>query len=275
MPGWGQQQWGIDAWGGVGASLTITKAVAVDTHTVRVTLSREPKHDSRAAAGDATNPATWTVSRLDTGALHTVLGVELAAAPLGWDVFVLEAFAGHLVTHRIQSTTLQALNGVPISAPNSAGFLGVLSISASAQDGNLADRGLRAVDLANPPGATETNVGGTLQVVGGDYASVAGTQLLKKLIYRRLFTRKRGFFHLPNYGLGLKVKEPLPAADVVLLRKLIERDVALEPEVESVRVEVEFLEAENAVVIRLQVRERATGAEHHFRFPDEAPAAMF
>ena len=55
-------------------------------------------------------------------------------------------------------------------------------------------------------------IGGSLRIgADGDYVADEGTELMKKLILRRLLTPKGAFFHLPDYGYGLAVKEPTPA----------------------------------------------------------------
>jgi len=68
----------------------------------------------------------------------------------------------------------------------------------------------------------------------GDYEEDSGISLIKKLIIRRLLTPKGGFFHLPDYGLGFAVKEPINPTRLVELKTDIERQCKLEPEIGSV-----------------------------------------
>ena len=100
---------------------------------------------------------------------------------------------------------------------------------------------------------------GALQIgADGDYTLQQGAALVRKLIIRRLITRPGEFYHLPDYGLGLRVKEPVPGS-IITLRGEIERQVELEPEVESALAKVSFSPTNNILTIQLQVVLKATG----------------
>ena len=55
---------------------------------------------------------------------------------------------------------------------------------------------------------------------------------------RRLMTTPGGFFHLPNYGLGIRLKESLITTDLVKLRTEVQRQILLEPEFDSAQVAI-------------------------------------
>jgi hypothetical protein len=244
-PGWGSS-WTPGAWGSTALSLSslfVVSAAALNTRTVRVVLSALPQQAGIAIPNDILNPATWTVQRLDTAAFFTVLLIDPTADPLSFDVTVLEDFGPVSVTHRVTAATLKSVLGALIGSPDYADFLGLSSANA------VAPVAPRTRDYANAP--TPFNpLGGTLQITAaGDYATIGGKELLRKLIVRRLITSPGEFFHLPEYGVGLRVKEPLPAADLTKLRAEIERQILLEPDVVSVRVSLRFTPAQGTLEV--------------------------
>lgn len=96
---------------------------------------------------------------------------------------------------------------------------------------------------------------------GGDYASMTGAELIKKLILRRLTTKPGDFFHLPNYGIGLREKEPLPVSDLRKLAKAIEVQVAQEPEVGAVKATLAYSASAATLNVRVQVQLKPTGQQ--------------
>jgi hypothetical protein len=247
--GWGTGTWGTSPWGLSAATATITvdNAVAISTNTVRVTLSTEPKNISTTAAGDALNPSTWVVTRLDTGAGFTELFVTKVSATQ-YDITIVEQFADVSVTHRVLTTTLKSAAGNLVGTPNFADFLGITNFAV------VEPSKIGLTDFANSPFPFNPP-GGTLEIsAGGDYAMISGAKLVRKLIYRRLVTSPKEFFHLPNYGVGLRLKEPLPTNDLVKLTAEIERQVELEPEVESAAAVVEFTPSKNLLVVIVRAK---------------------
>lgn len=107
---------------------------------------------------------------------------------------------------------------------------------------------------------TETTAGSTLRITtGGDYASQSGEALVKKLILRRLISKPGDFFHLPNYGVGLRVKEPIPTVDLRKLAVQIEQQINLEPEVAESRANLSYAAGTGMLVVSVKVRLKATG----------------
>jgi len=256
---------------GVGTS--ILAAVALSTREVKVTLSGEPKHSSEFVVGDAFNPATWTVQRIDSGAFLIVVGVN-AYSPLQYGLVVLEEFGPVTVEHRASSNTLLDVSGNLLVAPRQASFYGLLA--AAALPGQKAALRVASVDIANPPlpVTAPDMVGGTLTIDGaGDYDVVSGTALLRKLILRRLITRPGDFFHLPGYGVGLAEKEPLSAGNLARFRTEIERQVRLEPDAEDVRAAV-LLESSGVLTVRVTARQRTTNQAVSVTVPLQAQAVQ-
>lgn len=103
---------------------------------------------------------------------------------------------------------------------------------------------------------------GTLEIESdGDYASMTGAELIKKLILRRLTTKPGDFFHLPNYGIGLREKEPLPVADLRKLAKAIELQVAQEPEVAAVKATLAYSASAAVLNVRVQAQLKTSGQQ--------------
>jgi len=80
-----------------------------------------------------------------------------------------------------------------------------------------------------------------------------------KLVKRRLISNTGDFFHLPNYGLGLRIKEPIPNVDLRKLAVQIEQQVNLEPEVAESRASLSYAAGTGTLLINLKVRLKATG----------------
>ena len=73
--GWGLDPYGLGPYGsaGAGVGINLVAAFATSTNDVEVELSGEPTHSSPGNTGDALNPNTWMVQRLDTtDFLHVV-----------------------------------------------------------------------------------------------------------------------------------------------------------------------------------------------------------
>ena len=199
--GYGKDAYGTgsEGWGGIGAALTIVRALAISTNTVRVTLSREPVHKSVILRGDATNPATWQVTN-DRGVVYTVLETT-QFAPEVWDVHVLESWDVYQVTHTVGSTTLVTANGYVIAPPNSADFPGLLSTIAaqSPQD----QPPYAVADLANPPFPLPSRSiqGGSFVIAqNGDYALDVGSDFYRKMVLRVISIQPNGFPWAPGWG---------------------------------------------------------------------------
>ena len=265
IAGFGEDSWGIGLWGSAVplSPLSVTGAVALSTKEVQVTVSREAQVLASTVAGDALNPATWVIQRLDTAFLFSVLSVR-QVDPLTFIVSVLQDFGSQRVTHRILTTTLLDSDGNPVTL-NQADYAGLLSAEAK-DEASRARRSSNAVrDVANPP-VPNSPAGGTLIInSGGDYELEDGAALLKKLIIRRLTTQKGGFFHLPEYGVGLAVKGLLPAANLIKLRADIIRQVKREPEVTAADVQLS-LGTQNDLTVRVRAQ-IDTGGSLDFSFP--------
>lgn len=242
MAGWGTVPWGLGPWGfGAEARLFFTNAFPISDRILRVTLSREPRHTSALHAGDALNPRSWTVYRNDTNQVFTVLAVRPGSLHLVWDLYLLQALGPWGVEHTVISTNLRDSSGTLLGDPNSFEFQGCLTPAEQPK------AKIREYDLAND---------GTLKIdSSGDYAKVQGEALLRKLITRRLLTLPGTLFFLTDYGLGIRIKEPLNTTSLVALRAEVERQIKQEPEVSNVSVS---LRMSTDGVLTISVKARLT-----------------
>lgn len=259
--GFGSSAYGSESYGGGLPSIELSAAQPLDTNTVRVTLTSQALALSGFAIGDALNPSTWTVLRLDTGAVFTVLAVRAIAIDT-YDIFVLETFGDSKTTHSVGSTTLLTPSGVLVGPIKTFNFLGVLDSDFSKPVAATSQRRYPSRDIANPPFPTTNNsvAGGFVTTSSGDVALDEGVALLRKLILRRLTTPLGGFFHLPKYGFGFDVKNPVQGTgDMVRLKQRIEKDLLNEPELEKVIVNMEQRADLGILVIKVSAAVKKTG----------------
>jgi len=216
---WGLGEWGLTPYG-ADPTLTVQSAVATTTHSVTVTLSRPPRARSVLSAGDALNPSSWTVERVDGSRTFTPIGV-LKITDRRFQIFLREPLSSRNYQHRVQSLVLlSAATGVVISAPRYADFPGVLPTTAVNEP-----RGAWDFEQTNVlSGALNTSTAGT-------YTRIFTEDVLRKLIYRRLTTLPGAYYHLnaDEFGQGLKVKEGLRASSLPALKVNIEQEVLKEP----------------------------------------------
>lgn len=236
--------------------LAVLSASVVGTNAVQVTFSAPPLAISSVAAGDAFNPASWSITRTDTGAAFDVMAI-VQVSPTIFNVLIYERWAAASITHQISAAGMLDPYGATIIAPTTATFQGVVSVSQVTQDAIAASNRYTLTDIANPPFPQKgTQLGGGVRIIGaaGDFQNESGNTLLTKLILRRLSITTGAFFYMPDYGLGVRVKELVLTKDMVALKKKVEDQVAQEPEVEAVNASL-MLDAVNEIIyISLQVR---------------------
>jgi hypothetical protein len=270
-----QLGWGLDPYGtgGFGSApsvvgVSFVSAVALSTNEVRVTLSAEPLHTVSVGEGDAFNPNTWTVQRLDTLEFFNVVRVD-EISPTVYKLTVLQPFGSALVAHQVSSATLRDAGGGILLPPRKANFAGALAEETATPDAKLASQNAQVRDVANPPLPVSAPdlIGGTLVVgASGDYENVSGSDLLRKLIIRRLITMPGDFFHLPDYGIGLRVKEPIPSGDLVKLKADIDQQVLAEPEVNNVNTFLS-LTTDNVLYVQVRAQLKNTGQQIEIGVP--------
>jgi hypothetical protein len=235
----------------------LVASYATSTHGIRVSLTAAPRAADQYEPGDALNPATWSVTRLDTNASVTVIGAVLHDATTV-DLITLDALGNHFVEHEVAAIGLIAASGDPLTGPNTATLDGVVH-TMDPLDAVTSEQ-FRDRDLANPPFQVDRGLGtnGTI-IIGadGDYATEAGEPLIKKLVTRRLGTPRGAFKHLPRYGIGLQEKEPVASAgDLMRLRKEIETQVLEEPDVANTRASL-TMDRSGVLIVQVQIKPKS------------------
>lgn len=240
MSGWGTGLWGTGAWGGLDLLVTGASALALTDRSVQVEIPSTPLQESEIGDGDALNPLTWSVT--SAGRQLTVLAVV------------------RLNTVQFEIRTLELLDSwqhqVVVDAPTLRDSLGAVSpVTFTVLGCRQAPRSLGPttdlVDLANPPFVGGGAGGSILVGAGGDYETETGRALLLKRVHRLLTTLPGELLGAPDYGIGLRVKEPLTVADVRELRLQIERALEAEPDVERAGARLRL--ADNALTVELRV----------------------
>lgn len=253
--GWGKQPYGVSAFGAsVAGAVSMKRALAVTTRQVDVELTGAVRDNSPYFEGDALNPSTWQVQRLDTNAQIPVVGVEQVGTNT-YRILCLEEFGPASVEHLVSTANLLDASGNLLATPRQLTFLGLLDEDAASNEAKLAKRRVAVRDIANPQKL------GTLVVdAGGDYQTVTGEELVRKLILRRLMSTPGDFFHLPEYGLGAATKEPLRVSDVARFKAAVERQVLEEDEVETARATV-TLSANGVLEVVVRARLAQSGQQ--------------
>ena len=273
---YGLVDWGTSPWAVSIIPLEFSRVYATGSNTVRVILNREPLHSTTTVIGDALNPRTWTVSVPQTGEqLIPVLVTQID--PVTYDIHTWKSFPSYHIDVQLQTTTLLDLVGAA-AGTLTALFAGSLDQSTDTTNNLLSTRGYNVVDLLNRQVPDSIMFGGTLTITsGGDYQASSGQEFVKKMIYRRLLaTPARGnatgvpdYFHLPDYGAGLLelVKMPMTTPNMVTIKKAVERQVLLEPEVSSVQVSLSFDSSKGILTIALVAKLKLTGQAVNMALP--------
>lgn len=215
---YGLSEWGLDFWG-TDPTLYMQSATATTTHSVTVTLSQPVRARSPISAGDALNPRTWTVTRVDNSQVFVVTGVYSVNARR-FTLFLRTPLASYNRTHRVRATGLISATGILISSPYEVDFRGVLPTTRINEPTGPFD--LRTTDIVG---------GGLLTTEAGGYARIYGDDVVRKMIYRRLSTMPGSYFHLAQdeFGVGLKIKEVLRGSSLPSLKVKIDQEILREP----------------------------------------------
>lgn len=235
---YGTEEYGLSAYGGAATSISLALAYPTSTNSILVRLSTAPKQRSGYQIGDVYNPRSWLLQQIDPEIFFTIMGVRAIDPPLSFELVTLEPLGTFNRLHRISCGTLVSEGGFLITAPTFFDFLGTQADDLVDPVAQSSARRFPLRDIASTPGFdNETGVVGGHPIIGsdGDYETEEGDKLLKKLILRRCFTKRGGFYHLVNYGLDLNEKGPI---DVVSLKVDMERQIMGEPDVAKVAVSV-------------------------------------
>lgn len=269
LSGWGLGSWGTSPWGTGGASpfLTLVSARPSTVRSVLVELSLAPTARSPLGVGDATNPRTWLLTRGDTGEVIPVYAARMVTAT-EVELLLMEPVGDFHVTHTVSTDTLLAANGDPINYPRSAAFPGLGFAPASKATPVVLD--VRENQIAGEEFANSLVVN-----TAGDYELEGGIPLLRKKILRRLTSTPGDWAHMPTYGAGLQVKQPLATRQLPSIGAAFERQVELEPEVDAAKVSLEYIPTADGGILRVTIVVRTRkGEEFGMTFPDTEPQGV-
>lgn len=257
MSGWGQSFWGGAPWGAGDETtgLQLIFAVAIRENVLQATFNRAVYFSRILTPTDASNPERCAIvpiagtTGLDGQAprqIRPVLVEQSAPSVLlittdrpmsPWNAQYLLSFNG------IVSTDGQLINPSAASyrVPGLYRMLRRPSVEAPSPSHDIANPQTYLAQLDPLPQAGDARVLGVMAVGSdGDYARDEGLVQLRKRIIRRLITAPGAFASLPGYGVGVPTygKRLLVAGVRQRLAAEAERQIAMEPEVESVRVTV-------------------------------------
>lgn len=262
MAGWGTSGWGTTTWGAgaAAAGFAVDEAWAMATNLVRVVFTGPPAAIYPHSVGDALNVASWVARENLGNTVFTVIEIRKVNS-VTFDVVILEDFEGVLVVHEIDASLVKNTAGVLISVPRSADYFGAQADVVVLDAEALAARRTTITDFRNPV-FNDDGIGGSLRVKSGtDYEMHSGTDVVRKLIYRRLITVPGELRHLPDYGVGLRIKEPLPTSDLARLKAQIVSQVGQEPEVEAVKATLTWSPSTQVLIVALRIKLAQTGTE--------------
>lgn len=245
---WGLGDFGLDFWG-VDPSLLMQSAIATSTHSVTVTLSQPVRARSPISPGDALNPGTWSITRVDTSRNFVVIGV-LKVTTRRFTLFLRTALDSVNRVHRVRATELISVSGLLISSPYEVDFRGVLATT-------------RICEPSGPFDLRSSNIigGGLVTNEAGGYQRIYGDEVIRKMIYRRLSTMPGSYFHLTEdeFGVGLKIKEVLRGSSLPALKVRVEQEIQREPGVLGVSTELSL--SNGTLIIKAKVRTAAGTTE--------------
>lgn len=288
----GEGQWSLPASGTPAPSISTPPTMfARGDRIIRVsvyspTSGAPPIHVSSTGEGDALNPRSWNALQLHQpplggGKVLTCMSVAMIDA-WTYDILLLEPFQRLGSSYAYSSTVTAYLSGTAnlsgvlkfedlTSAVIYQNFNITIAASDATANSRAAAKGLVLKDLANVSitpigslfgGAYSEFISGTLVInSSGDYVSVSGEAMVRKLIMRRLLSRKGDFFHLPNYGAGMDIKSVFSTANLRMMAKDIEMQVLLEPEIEAAKATLTYQVANSILIIQVQARMRSTGQQ--------------
>lgn len=246
---WGAGSYGLSGWG-VGAGFGVVTAFAASLQSVRVVLTQAPLAAYPTGTGDALNPLSWSITRPDTGAVFTVATVTQISAT-SFVLTTIERLRGASTEYRLDASAVTLPTGAPMLTPSFALFAGIAPSASAAATPDDRQRDFRNWPVPRNP------AGGTLEIgSGGDYVEDSGAALVRKLVLRRLMSTPGDWFHLPAYGIGLRLKEPLAAVALATLQAEIKRQVLREIEVADAAVRLTLTTAGAlAVDVRARLRD--------------------
>lgn len=279
MHGFGAAPFGAGPFGAGPFAFRVLLVTPLNSNTLRVFLSAEPRHQSRLSSNDVLNRRLWTVAVLaGPGELPNL---ETAENALPQPTAVVGAPGAWSVDLRFDTRVLLSTTYEVVASPDLVSLLAVPMAVAPWDRGHCL--GIAVPRPRRLPRSSRAAIGvdffydsfaGAWRLDGRRDVDVhAGNDALRKRIIRRLITGRGAFRHLPTYGLGLQTKELLTTTHFAQLRAEATRQLLEEEDVD--KVEVQVYGAPNRVVVTVMVKPKAgPGVDLSFEVPAEGPIVV-
>jgi hypothetical protein len=242
---WGSN-WGVN-WGGANNArlFALSSAIASTVRSVVVTFTDTPLVSSSLGTNDGANSDTWTVVDIDTGVESTIVAISQLDTYRVQLTVQSPWVANH--TYKVTAASIVSTSGDTVASPGYALFDAMASSKPAVRNVKKP-----LVDFYNAP--TPKSPAGTL-VVGssGDYRMMSDSDLIRKLILRRISTRRGGFKWLPNYGSGRDAKDLMPTSELVKAKAAYDLQIAQEPEVDVINSKL-TLSKDGILVLSVQAK---------------------
>ncbi len=280
---WGLGEWGLGEWGL--DSLAVVSAAPVAENRVRVTFNMAPSRTGLLTLDDGLRPQNYGFAALELPAgsrsVRAVLAELVAGDELSADVTLDRPLSPYPARYVVVVSNVVSESGFSLGPDREAEFDGLLTKRVP----ELPELATGARDVANPqtrsatldpiPGVTLETLGSIPADDTGDYAFDEGDAYLRKRVWRRIVTRKNGFYHLKDYGLGVLdlLKKLSRRSALALLRQDAEDQIREEPDVEDVEVSLSVRTTPGGTILDFGVVVHASGRRSSFSFPFMLEAA--
>lgn len=232
-------------------------ATAINSNTVRIFLSDEPRHVSPLGSTDALNRFNWTLLLTVSGDPRVVepeiekLENVQPAADLLASMGIVEPNAHSIDLRTARRLANERSTFEVIASPSIENAFGNLTMEPPPDDRGSFP-GVVAVRPRRVPRPVQQREGrqdfrydffetqAYLLDPRRDVDLHGGLEALKKRIIRRLITTPGNFAHLETYGAGLEVKRTFNPGRLAEVRAKVLEQVRAEEEVRSVAVSAEF-----------------------------------
>lgn len=224
-------------------------------NSVDVTFEEEPKKVDPSDPADSLNLSNYTV----TGPVSPLIERLIQSAQYLGDNTVRIYFDGPLVPDEFYTITVfnvESIEGTAISPSGSAGSF--VAFDADSDPIPLERQPSNRYDIRNPQTERDAPQGEPLGTFvfddDGDLGKETKRRYLRKRVWRRIGTKKGGFFHMSNYGLRLDDKKTYNVSRLRRLISEIESQVTEERDVISARASVQQL-APGVILVKLRIHD--------------------
>jgi hypothetical protein len=249
----------------------ILYATPLDSNTIRVFFSSEPRNSSPLGENDVQLRTNWSISILSGGGtipvvekVENVIFNPQVGEPDAWSVdlrldrrILVKTEYLTVGNSAIESALGQSLPSAPYDRGDHPGITTPRT-----------RKKLKQVAVATGVDFRYSTFDAVYILDSRSDIDVhAGTEVVKKRIIRRIISSPGGFYHLPTYGVGLRAKGPFNSTRVGQIEAKIREQILEEDDVEEVEVRVTVPEP-STLLIRIRAK---TSQSQRFELMIEAP----